>query len=424
MLAIILLPHIAVPLYFLIGIRKRRSDQDKAYIIFNRSKNATFTPTTDIKPLIHLLQKNGIPPPRSGNSFELICSGNVAYKHLIYEIEQATETIDLCTYVFKFDTMTRNLIDALTRKAREGVRIRLLIDLVGSMPASLHQKEFASLKNAGAQIQFFRPFTLKPFQNYLNLRNHRKIYLFDQKTVLSGGMNLSNEYMGEGNDAQRWQDLLYRMQGPCVEHFYLLFHNDWIYAGGEETDMRFLPTPTQGSETVQVIPSGPDIENDALYESLLELICTAKKRIWIVTPYFIPNETLMEALLMANGKGIDIKLITPRKSNHLLADLGRLPYMRALEDAGVDVKLYTGNMLHAKSILFDDTIAMVGSANFDNRSLFLNYEVVSFIYSSKQTQHLASWMENMMKDSIQGLQKPSKVREAGENIMKVFAAIL
>ncbi len=425
-LAIILLPHIAVPLYFFIGIRKRRLSADKRYIAFSRMDEYTqYEIEPSEYPLTRLLEKNGIPPPTKANTFELITKSSVAYEHIMYEIENAQESIDICTYVFKFDIMTDSLLDALRKKASEGVRVRILIDLVGSLSVAFDKKRFSQLKKEGGEVVFFRPFTLKPFQNYINLRNHRKIYLFDQKRLLSGGMNLSNEYMGQEDGSKRWKDLLYFMQGPAVHHFYSIFYNDWIYATGKKIKIDFIePQYHHGTDIVQVIPSGPDLSIDALYQTLLDLICSAKVRIWIVTPYFVPNDTLMEALVMASNKGVDVKLLTPKKSNHLLADMGRSPYMRDLEEAGVDVILYKGNMLHAKTILFDSNVCMVGSANFDNRSLFLNYEVVSFIYSSKHTQILESWIKDLIQYSTRGLDKPSKIREATENIMKIFASIL
>jgi cardiolipin synthase len=173
-----------------------------------------------------------------------------------------------------------------------------------------------------------------------------------------------------------------------------------------------------------VVPSGPDIPTDALYEALLNAIYNAKERIWIVTPYFVPDENMIQALVIAHHKGVDVKLITPKNSDHLLADLARSPYMRELDEIGAEVVLYEGEMLHAKAILFDDLGGMVGSVNLDNRSLFLNYEVVTFVYSSQFIESIEGWMKVLMDHSSRGMKRPSKVREAVENIMKVFAPLL
>ena len=426
MLAIFFLPYIVVPLYFLIGIRKREPKHKKEFVKFDQvSEHFPYQVDDPDHAFQNLLKKNGIPPATKGNTFELITDGTEAYERMLKEIGAAKQSIDICTYVFQFDKMTHSLINALTEKAEEGVKVRLLMDLVGSLGAYFNQKGFKALKAAGGEVAFFTPMLKRPFQNYINLRNHRKIYLFDQSILLSGGMNLSNEYMGEADGTKRWEDLLYCLKGPAVYHFYSIFHDDWIYATKEEekTDLR-ITQKYEGESFVQVVPSGPDIPSDALYEALLNAIYNAKKRIWIVTPYFVPDENMVQALVIAKHKGVDVKLITPKNSDHFFADMGRNPYMRELDAIGADVVLYEGEMLHAKAILFDNVGGMVGSVNLDNRSLFLNYEVVTFVYSPQFIESIEIWMETLMRNSGRGMQKPSKVREAVENIMKVFAPLL
>ena len=366
-----------------------------------------------------------MPPATRGNSFELITNDVEAYDRMLSEIEAAQKSIDICTYVFQFDKTTKVLLDTLSKKAKEGVKVRLLMDLVGSFGASFNQRGFKALKEAGGEVAFFTPILKRPFQNYINLRNHRKIFLFDQSTLLSGGMNLSNEYMGEADGSKRWEDLMYCLKGPSVFHFYHIFQNDWIYATKDEEMVQLEADEScDGESKVQVVPSGPDIPTDALYEALLNAIYNARTRIWIVTPYFVPDENMIQALVIAHHKGVDIKLITPKNSDHILADIGRSPYMRELAEIGADVVLYEGEMLHAKAILFDDAGGMVGSVNFDNRSLFLNYEVVTFVYSEEFIESIETWMSSLIANSSRGMKKPSKVREAVENIMKVFAPLL
>lgn len=425
-LAIIFLPFISVPLYFIIGIRKRGSQYKKDYVYLSETKkHASYSINASSNSILSLLEKNGIPPATNANTIKIITSDSEAYEEMIKQIKEAKNTIDICTYVFKLDQTTKVLLEELTKKAKEGIKVRLLIDLVGSLGAFLNQKKFKELKKAGAQVAFFAPVLKRPFQNYINLRNHRKIYLFDQSKLLSGGMNLSNEYMGLEDGTKRWEDLMYKLEGPSVYHFYSIFHNDWIYATKDEKKEDIKQNLNyDGEDIVQVVPSGPDIVVDALYETLLNAIYNAKQRIWIVTPYFVPDENIVQALIIAHHKGVNVKLITPKQSNHLIADIARSSYMRELDTIGVDVILYEGEMLHAKAILFDNECGMVGSVNIDNRSLFLNYEVVTFVYSKKIVKKLELWMETLMINSAKGMQKPSKIREAIENIMKVFAPLL
>ncbi len=426
MLAIIFLPFISVPLYFIIGIRKRESKYIKAFVDFHQPpKHDNYTLDIANHSILGILEKNGIPPATTGNDFELITSSTEAYERMLDEIAHSKHSIDICTYVFQFDKMTEVILQALTQKAQEGVRVRLLLDLVGSLGAYFNQCGFKALKKAGGEVVFFVPILKRPFQNYINLRNHRKIYLFDQERLLSGGMNLSNEYMGKPDGTKRWEDLMYALEGPSVNDFYSIFHNDWEYATKktEKQDFEHKKNYT-GEYIVQVVPSGPDIPKDALYEALLNAIYNAEERIWIVTPYFVPDDNMVQALVIAQHKGVDVKLITPKNSDHLLADMGRSPYMRELDEIGVDVVLYEGEMLHAKAILFDNLGGMVGSVNIDNRSLFLNYEVVTFVYSEQFIESIEAWMKRLMQNATRGMEKPSKFREAVENMMKVFAPLL
>jgi cardiolipin synthase len=426
MLTVVFLPYIAVPLYFLIGIRKREKKHKKEYVKFHElNQNNPYIINDPNNGIQNILKKNGIPPATRGNIYELITSDTEAYDRMLLEIKNAQQSIDICTYVFQSDKTTKALLNAMTIRAKKGVKVRLLMDLVGSMGVYFNQRCFKELKEAGGEVAFFVPMLKRPFQNYINLRNHRKIYLFDQTTLLSGGMNLSNEYMGEADGTKRWEDMLYYLKGPAVHNFYSIFHNDWVYATKEEkkNDLK-MNEEYNGDSIVEVVPSGPDIPRDALYEALLNAIYNAKERIWIVTPYFVPDENMVQALVIAQHKGVDVKLITPKNSDHFIADMGRSPYMRELDEIGADVVLYEGEMLHAKAILFDDVGGMVGSVNLDNRSLFLNYEVVTFVYSPKFIESIEMWMEKLMQNSTRGMQKPTKVREAVENVMKVFAPLL
>ncbi len=427
MMAIIFVPFIAVPLYFLIGIRKRENKYTKAPVQLHKPhEDNIHIPLNTNNALSSILEKNGIPAATKGNRYELITKDTEAYARLMEEIENATLSIELGTYVFSYDVTTQKILEALTKRASEGIRVRLLLDVVGSLGSYLWQKNFQALRDAGGEVGFFIPIMSRPFQGYINLRNHRKIYLFDKKRLLSGGMNLSDEYLGEDTHTKRWEDILYYLEGPAVFGFYQIFHNDWNYAMGltDQLELPLEPVESAGDNSVQVVPSGPDIPTDALYEALLNAIYTCQKRIWIVTPYFVPDENIVQALIIAHHKGIDVKLITPKQSDHLIADLGRSPYMRELDAIGVDVILYEGEMLHAKAILFDDVGGMVGSVNLDNRSLFLNYEIVTFVYSPHFMESIESWMQGLMENATQGLQKPTKLREAVENMMKVFAPLL
>lgn len=426
LISVFFLPYVAVPLYFLLGTRKREEKKQKSFVTFDKADQEHPYIIKDIRhSTIEILKKNGMPPATKANQYQLITSDVDAYQLLARQIEAAQKSINICTYLFTYDQTTEVILEKLSMKAKEGIKVRLLLDLVGSFGAYLYQKPFQRLREAGGEVAFFVPFLSKPFQSYVNLRNHRKIYLFDRSRLLSGGMNLSNAYLGKEDGSKRWRDIMYYLEGPSVVHFYHIFMNDWMYATGEtlpfQTDIK---ENFDGRDIVQVVPSGPDIPRDALYEAMLSAIYEAKERIWIVTPYFVPDENILKALIIAHHKGVDVKLITPKKSDHLIADLARSSYMRELGEAGIDVVLYDGEMLHAKAIIFDNSSGMVGSVNLDNRSLFFNYEVVTFIYSHERITQIELWMSDLMRNAAIGLVPPPKGREAIENIMKVFAPLL
>lgn len=426
--SILFLPYIAVPFYFLIGIRKRDSIHKKVSLAFDGQANYTpylLNEHEQITTLDTIFGNNGIPPATKGHTLTLIPDSTQAYREILREIEQAQHSIDICTYVFVFDATTHKLLDALIQKAQIGVRVRLLLDLVGSLGVYMNQKALHALRDAGGEVAFFTSLLRRPYLNYISLRNHRKVFIFDQQTVLSGGMNLSNEYLGERSDHKRYRDLLFKLKGPCVSYFYHIFYSDWIYAVKKEEKRILIPQKQyDGNDIVQVVPSGPDIPTDALYEAILNAIYLAKERIWIVTPYFVPDENIMQALIIAYRKGVDVKLITPKNSDHFFVDIVRMSYIRELYEIGVDVLLFENGILHAKAMIIDEMVGMTGSVNLDNRSLFFNYEIATFIYSKQQITNMSQWIEALIESSSRDIAKPGKTREAFENIMKVFAPIL
>ena len=178
------------------------------------------------------------------------------------------------------------------------------------------------------------------------------------------------------------------------------------------------------SSVVQVVPSGPDVAGDPLYESLLALVFAARDRIWIVTPYFVPDEMLARALTLAARRGVDVRLIVPLRSNHITADLARAGYMRDLHTAGARVLLYTPVMLHAKAVVFDDQLAVIGSANMDMRSLFLNYEVALYVSTPAHVAEVADWAQSLMADSKPELPAPGWEREIFENVVRLLSPLL
>jgi len=397
LLSIILIPYISIPLYFIIGLRKRK----------NRYKKSS------------LKLKNQ--PIYQNRHFEIYTDSTKAYGAFMECIENAKSSIYISTYIFEYDKVTKEIVQALIKKADEGVEIKILIDSLGSIVLYLTQHRLRELKKAGIEIEFFMPIFQMPFRNYINLRNHRKIYIFDNEKVLSGGANLSDEYIGPVFCKKRWEDILFLIDGSSVEQYFEIFASDWFYASDERLKFSRDKKESDGDIYLQVVPSGPDMERDALYEELLLAIYSAKEKIYIITPYFIPNNSLIEALIIAQHKGVDVRLITPKESNHTIVNLVRSSYMRELEEAGIKIHLYNGAMLHAKAILFDGKSVVLGSVNFDNRSLFLNYEVALFVYSQKIIKEIEEWADKLIANSSFGTKDVSDLRRVFENLMRIMA---
>ena len=417
LLSMILIPYISIILYFIFGLRKRKNRYKKEHIKLQKHSQTHFQEN----PISKVLKDYGITGSNQNEQFELYTDSVTAYEKLISCIKGAKKSIHISTYIFKYDNVTKYIIKALIKKAKEGVEIKILIDSLGSLGLYLFSYRLKALKNSGVQIEFFMPIFHMPFRNYINLRNHRKIYIFDNKKVLSGGMNLSNEYLGSKIKKARWEDMLFSIQGLSVKRFFEIFASDWFYASQQKISFKQDTIYNSGDTFIQVVPSGPDMPKDILYETLLCAIYSAKKRIWIVTPYFIPDSALIKALIIAKHKGIDVKLITPKESDHFIANLTRSSYMRELEEVGIEVALYDGAMLHAKALLFDETGVMLGSVNLDNRSLFLNYEVATFVYSDKVTKDIEIWMNKLLLNSSRGTKEVSTPRRIVENLMRLIA---
>ncbi len=428
LLVILLLPYLGVPLYLMFGGRKmRRMAQKKAKVYASEPpvEVDAEVPGGAIEKILHSF---GIPSATTGNHIELIASGEDAFDILTRSIEGATRSIAITTYILGTDKVGRSLVRLLTRRASEGVAVYLLVDAVGSWRT--RRRFVAPLVAAGARVAFFMPVIHIPFRGRANLRNHRKIVVIDDRFAIIGGMNLSGDYMGPTPDPRRWRDLSLSIEGPGVTDLADLFRSDWKFATGQELtpseraaglNIRDVQSPT--ACPAQVVASGPDVAGDPLYETLLSALFAAERRIWIVTPYFVPDEMLARALELAARRGIDLRLIVPQHSNHLTADLARVGFLRQIHNAGGHILLYLPGMLHAKAVLIDD-VAIIGSANMDMRSLFLNYEVALFLYGENEVEQIATWSLDVMAHTKVGLPKQGWTAEMAENVVRLLAPLL
>ncbi len=417
LLLMVIAPYAFVLFYFFFGIRKRSLHKEKSSMLLRR-KDDKHLP---VHPIDTLLRNNGLPSSTHDNSFHIYTDGVKAYEALYAALDAAEHSICISTYLLKNDVVTQRLFDLLIQKSKAGVKVRILTDAFGSIGMFFWQTPLKKMRAAGIEISFFMSLFTFPLHNRFNLRYHRKIYLIDNRVLLSGGMNLASEYMGPEPVNERWSDLLFKGEGPMVHDYCNIFESDWAFSHHTRVKKAGAVTPVKKGEcVVQVIPSGADVAGDPLLEGILYGIHNASKRVWIVTPYFIPDESILQALGIALHRGVDVKLITPKESDNLIADLGRSSYIRESQELGINVALYKGPMLHAKAILFDDDALILGSVNLDVRSLLLNYEVVSVIYTKETINEAVKWMKKLMKDADADIEPADRVRRILENLMRIF----
>jgi cardiolipin synthase A/B len=416
LLAILLVPYIGVPAYLIFGGRKiRRMTKNKADL----SHGVNF-------PEEQLINRGvgSIFPPRNGNEITLLATGEKACETLVDLIEHAKKSIDISTYILGNDETGSVVLSALTRKAEQGVAVRLLLDALGSFRVS--KKRLAPLLAGGGRYAFFMPMMHLPFRGRANLRNHRKIIIVDGVTAIVGGMNIASDYMGMTVSTQRWHDLSFLVKGPVLADLHHVFHSDWQFAEKRKIADEDFPVAARvgATTTLELVPSGPDVVGDPLYESIVTTIFKAQDRVWIITPYFIPDEMLLKAICIAARRGVDVRIVVPLISNHPIADLVRRSYLREAQDNGVKICNFTPGMMHAKAILVDGTLGIVGSMNMDMRSFFLNYEVAMFIYDENMVKELDAWVTDLLHQCVLGIKKANIAVEFIEGVARLLSPLL
>jgi cardiolipin synthase len=365
LLAIALIPWAGVPLYLAFGGRKlERRTREKPGL----AREPGAVPASD--PLSRVLVGAGAGLPIAGNALRWHQDGEEAYARIAAAIDGAQRQIRIATFVLGDDPVGRDLVERLCARAKAGVEVIVLIDgLLARVARGLPRE----LRAAGARTAIFLPLVKLPLRGRTNLRNHRKITIVDGEVAILGGRNLAEEYLGPTARSDRWRDLSFEVRGPAVARVDEIFRADWAYATGDELAPCDAP-PLVGDETIDVVPSGPDMPADPVYELLLQALFSAERRAWITTPYLAPDQALERAIELAVRRGVDVRVLVPAKSNHAIADMVTRGVLAEFGRRGVKALRYTPGMVHAKLVIVDD-VAIAGSANFDMRSLFLDFEL-------------------------------------------------
>lgn len=429
MLAIVLAPYVGVPLYFVLGGRKvKRAAALKAPLYQPRGETPDAPPVPEAaSDLERMLLALGTPPARVGNQVDLLDTGEAAFAALVAAIDGATRTLDLSTLILAGDEVGAAIVERLIARAQAGVEVRVLIDSFFRFRSD--RRALARLTRAGGKLAWFMPVMHLPFRGHANLRLHRKVVIADGQTAILGGMNIAHEYMGPTPDPRRWRDLSMRLSGPAVEDVAVVFRSDWRFATHQAATASEPPAaspvaaPAAGTAIVQVVGSGPDVASDRLYDALLTAVFAARRRLWIATPYFVPDEALVKAFALAARRGVDVRILVPARSNHRVADFAGASYLREIAAAGGKVFCFQPAMMHAKVAVIDDGIGILGSANVDMRSLLLDYEIASFFSCPAEIERLAGWFESSLAEaSLLGPVK--RGRGLVEDVARLFGPLI
>lgn len=453
-LAIILLPYFGPFLFFVFGyqhvsrpLKKKRKHRERyrdppeprnfgdfKYPLQPPEPSRTLHEMPLHESLAYLAMKFGASSPTTGNRIELYDDGKIAFEAMIKSIEEAKHHIHLEYFIWEADELGLFMLDLLTSKAKQGVEVRLLYDAMGSW--LLGARALRPLHKAGGHTSAFMYPSLLRRRLQVNMRNHRKIMVVDGRIGFTGGLNVGNDYVNKNPAWNYWRDAHVRIQGPAVVDLQRVFCEDWDFATeeklldseGEDDDRYFQAEPSGGAHTVQIIDSGPDQDPNSFREVVFAGIMRARKRIWIATPYFVPDAGVFDALRVAAYNGLDVRLLVPLKSDKVVAAYAARYLFDDLLSAGAKIYLYRRGMMHSKMLLFDDEVAGIGSSNFDNRSFRLNFEIMCMIYTADAASQMTRSLERDFAESDQvdlaTFRQRSVLGRLAENACRLLSPIL
>jgi len=446
LLAIYFLPYFGAGLFLLSGVnwKKRKIMKQlpersfKTYLgpvleqqkTFLQNAHANNELDNDMIKAISLALQAGNSIVTLNNRLELYYEGGRFFDDLIVDLENAQDTINMEYFIFRSDELGRRIKEILERKAREGVKVRLLFDGVGCFNKQ-SWKFKRELKNSQIDAHYF----LDPLNilssRLLNYRNHRKIVVIDGQIGYTGGMNIGLEYIDGGAKFRRWRDTHVRMVGESVQLLQSVFLSDWYNSGGDVVqDARFFPLPAAKGDYLptQIVVSGPDSDWNSIKKLFQLLISNANSRICIQSPYFIPDQSLMNALETAALSGVEVNLMMTGLPDKRVPFWVAHTYFEDLLKSGVNIYLYEGGFMHAKVLIVDEMISTVGSCNMDTRSFHLDYEVNAFFYDAEITADLIEQFNTDVAECKQiifeDIREFSIFRRLRNSIFRMIAPVL
>lgn len=376
--------------------------------------------------LIHMLLNNNQSFITSNNKVETFYETTEFFDQMIHDIENAKDHIHFQFYIFRLDSLGQRIYDALLKKQKEGIDVKILYDDMGSRTLKL--RNFKELRDNGGKVEAFFPSRLSLINPRMNNRNHRKNVVIDGKIAYTGGTNVGEEYIGLSKKFGYWRDTHIRVQGNAVKSLQLRFMLDWNSHATRDNlkhHPRYFPEiPVVGETTMQIAASGPDEEWEQIKYGYLKMINSAKKSIYIQSPYFIPDQSMKEAIKIALLSGVEVNIMIPPFPDHPFVYWGTYHNVGELAMIGANVYIYERGFLHQKVMIIDDEVVSIGSCNMDNRSYALNFEVNAFIFDEKeaiknrlQFERDALHSRILSKEVYQSRSKWIKFKEAIANLI-------
>ncbi|HEV3142506.1 MAG TPA: cardiolipin synthase [Gemmataceae bacterium] len=411
-LTVLLMPFLGPFLFYVFGYQrvyrplKRKQQHKRAFRRHRIRKKSPEQTGVDHLPagwtaMARLARQLDAFAPTFGNKVEFYHEGGPAFAAKLDAIRAARHHIHLEYFIFQPDESGHMFLNALCEKARQGVQVRLVYDAMGSH--RMRNRFLQPLRQAGGKCQAFFPLNLFRRHTQVNLRNHRKILVVDGLIGFTGGLNIGDEYLGKVPRFGYWRDAHLRVEGPAVSDLQRIFVEDWDFAAGELLKgLEYFPKCRRGGTTpIQVIQSGPDQQLKSIREVYFAAILRARKRLWIASPYFVPDAGILDALTLAGHTGVDVRLLGLQHPDKWLPFLAGRYYWTDMLEAGVRVYQYAKGMMHSKLVLVDGQWASIGTANLDNRSLHLNFEVNCLLYDAAAVAQLEAAFLRDLEDSQQ-----------------------
>ena len=405
-IGLITFPWLALPIYWVFGrnkfhgyvetLRKGQEQHDQATrAIINRFLEEHIVPRGDLGADLRVFENLAGMPFNQGNRAELLVDGPATFGAMFDRIKTARKYILLQYFIVHDDELGRELRDILVRKAKDGVDVYFQYDEIGSH--SLPKAYLRSLKQAGVHVNTFHTAKGRGNRFQLNFRNHRKITVVDGHTAFVGGHNIGDEYMGRDPRFGRWRDTHVEIHGPVIRQIQLSFVKDWFWSRGELIPLNWDSAISEKNGVdMLTLSTGPADKLDTCSILFVQAIHSAKTRMWLASPYFVPNEAVLEALQIAALRGVDVRIVLPEKPDHRTVYLAGLSFFPQLNLPGIRVYRYTDGFLHQKVMLVDDYISIVGTANADNRSFRLNFEIMMLVAD----RAFAADMQKMLEEDF------------------------